>query len=547
MAQPITIHSVYSGMAQDFARDQLPAGTVWNSVDFIPNVLGAPLRKRGGWVYASSAVGGASYLQRVMVGTPGTGNPQLCIIDSVTSTSAGPRVWKVNETTGALTSIGSVTSASAAAAVGSFSVGDPCLFGKKWFIPIGYTDSYPDQTVPDSVTGFANATVYDGTTLSKIQITGGTTPPVGSASATPQGCRYITSYKSRLAYANTPKNSRVIWWSTAGKPGGDVVNDYLAYLNVPMTITGIVGLPTCLLVWGQDRTIRIRGSIPPPGSDFVLENLNDHGCADSRSIATWTGKAIYANTDGVYMTDGIDTVDLTAYAGMSGYLRTLLASFASSWQLRGVVFRNYYILNIQNGSGTFQDCLVCDLRNRSWFRLGNMNFNGYTVGSATNFGELYAAPQGVARLVRVTDIFTPAAANKADADGTAILPTVEYPCRRGFFRQMRKWMPTQGLTKWLRLYFTYDLRDAASDNPTIQVSYVTTPESSSYTTLSRTLAESTRMVRKALSFGPSGERGGKTCLALGIKLTQTANSSDTRIYSVEAEMDAVEGSRLEQS
>ena len=59
MAQPITLHSSYAGMAQDYSRDQLPPSTVWNMVDFFPNSLGAPLRKRGGWVYASSAISAA--------------------------------------------------------------------------------------------------------------------------------------------------------------------------------------------------------------------------------------------------------------------------------------------------------------------------------------------------------------------------------------------------------------------------------------------------------------------------------------------------------
>jgi hypothetical protein len=37
--------------------DQMPAGSLWNLVDYIPNVIGAPLRKRGGWGYGSDALG----------------------------------------------------------------------------------------------------------------------------------------------------------------------------------------------------------------------------------------------------------------------------------------------------------------------------------------------------------------------------------------------------------------------------------------------------------------------------------------------------------
>jgi hypothetical protein len=54
------------------------------------------------------------------------------------------------------------------------------------------------------------------------------------------------------------------------------------------------------------------------------------------------------------------------------------------------------------------------------------------------------------------------------------------------------------------------------------------------------------MTRQGLSFGPSGERGGKTVQALGLKIVQTAVSSDTKLYSVEAEYSAIEASRLQQ-
>src|SRR4029079_16579817 len=122
-------------------------------------------------------------------------------------------------------------------------------------------------------------------------------------------------------------------------------------------------------------------------------------------------------------------------------------------------------------SDTFVDCLVCDLRNRTFFRMSNMNFHDMAVGTGSNFQQFYAASAATNRIVRLTDIFSPASANKADADGTSVLPVVEYPSRRGYAKQGRRYVETGGLTHWKRLYLTCDLRDAASDNPTLQVSY----------------------------------------------------------------------------
>ncbi len=537
MAQPFTLQSSYAGMAQDYSRDEMPPTSLWNLVDYIPNVLGAPLRKRGGWVNASSSLS----VRKVMYGLMDSGGAKLLAIDATTGTSAGQSLYSINETTGATTLIGSVTAASAGSAATSSAgvptsiVGKPVFYGKQWFIPVGYSDSYVSAGAI-TATSSMNAAVYDGATLAKVS--------VNASSGGASGARHAAVFRNRVALGNTPYSPRRIWWNIAGDRKATKFTDNHAWMDVPVHIQGMVGLPTVMLVWGLDKTIRIRGSIPPPGSDFVVDELTDQGCADARSISTWSGKAVWANTNGVFLTDGIQTIDLTQQAGMSNYYRTLLASFTTAWRLAGYVYRGYYFLSIADASGAFVDCLVCDLRGRSFFRLSNMNIHDYAVGTGSAFQQFYAANAGSTRVIRLTDIFSPAAANKNDGDGTAVLPVVEYPTRRGFLRIMRRWVPTNGLTHWKRFYLTYDLRDAATDNPTLQIGYVETPEASSYTTLADTLGESTAQDRGPFDFGPVGERNGKIVDGLGLKITQTAASSDTRIYGLEGEYEAVESSRL---
>jgi hypothetical protein len=366
---------------------------------------------------------------------------------------------------------------------------------------------------------------------------------LGSASGGVNGARYAAVFRSRVALANTASTPRRIWWNKAGDKKATKFDDQNGWMDMPGHITGIIGLANMLVVWGADQAWRVRGSIPPPGSDFVIDDLGDQGCADARSIAEWSGKAVFANANGVFLTDGIDVIDLTQQGGITTYYRTLLASMTSAWQLRGEVYRNFYFLTVTNAAGTFVDCLVCDLRGRAFFRFSNFDFNDFAVGTGVAFQKMYGANAGSTQIVRVTDIFTPAAANKADADGTAILPIVEYPCRRGYARQGRRFVPTTGLTHWKNLYLSYDLRDAASDNPTLQASFIETPEATSYTTLAQTMAETTAQERARFDFGIVGERNGKIVDALGLKIVQTAASSDTRISSLDAESEAIEGSR----
>src|SRR3954469_14307539 len=60
VSTPLTLQAAFIGMRQDEARDLLPGSALWNCVDWVPQYLGSPLRKRGGWAYASPAIGGGA-------------------------------------------------------------------------------------------------------------------------------------------------------------------------------------------------------------------------------------------------------------------------------------------------------------------------------------------------------------------------------------------------------------------------------------------------------------------------------------------------------
>src|SRR3546814_14356564 len=47
--------------------------------------------------------------------------------------------------------------------------------------------------------------------------------------------------------------------------------------------------------------------------------------------------------------------------------RSLMSSYQTSWVISAGAFRNHLVISIGTSSA-FQDCLVCDLDSKSWFR-----------------------------------------------------------------------------------------------------------------------------------------------------------------------------------
>src|SRR5262245_13985436 len=58
MAKPASLLEDAKAFARDFARDRMPAGYLWDLVDYVPNLLDAQLTGRGPWKWASGAAAG---------------------------------------------------------------------------------------------------------------------------------------------------------------------------------------------------------------------------------------------------------------------------------------------------------------------------------------------------------------------------------------------------------------------------------------------------------------------------------------------------------
>jgi hypothetical protein len=114
-------------------------------------------------------------------------------------------------------------------------------------------------------------------------------------------------------------------------------------------------------------------------------------------------------------------------------------------------------------------------------------------------------------------MLTPTAAFKSDGDGTAVAPTFTFRTAEG----------GPGLKAWGHGRLSYDMRDAASDNPTLAVAVSSGAEAPSFGTVA-TLAETTDEQRKRFNVNRDAQ-------AVTVKLTQTGASAKTELYALEVE------------
>jgi hypothetical protein len=165
-----------------------------------------------------------------------------------------------------------------------------------------------------------------------------------------------------------------------------------------------------MLVFAEQGVERVRGDIIPgvAGSDMVREPLPIPGCADPASIAVADDVCYYANASGVYMTDGITSVDLTAQSDYKRWWAKTLFSYDGSWNLAGGYFQGKYVVVAHDGS-TFKICSVFDVQKRAAYEFTNIPaamFAAAPTGHAASYpGGLYMATRNAPWLARFSDVF----------------------------------------------------------------------------------------------------------------------------------------------
>lgn len=509
------------GFVSDVSRDELGPAQAYRMKDWVPQ-LDAPLRKRGGWSYGSpdlSSLGGTVANVASLGYLPFAGDGHVVAVSNAGS------VYQQKRFDGAGGAL--VTDTGDTSIVPSW----PIFWHKTG------TKSYGIILGGLSQAGKVPKRYYDTTGAGAYQ-----SQPLGG---TPPLARFGFSWGDYLALGNyydpsapTTLLNNTLAFSAVGNPDSWTLSGASAStFAFPEEIVAAVPLLNTILVFGYTTVYSLTGDTPPPGGNLARKNLfQANGTFDGRSVAAWREYAIWANASGVFSSDGATFTDLTKAGGISNYYRALVSSFAFSqgWSAVASILYDRYVLTIRNAAGALVTTLVCDLDRKVWSEWTNIpaaNFTHRPSGPGTSlFGggeELFAAHVSLPRVVTLSGLFSPATANAADADGSAVLPSLETP----FYN-----MGNSGEKRIRNLYASYDIRSAGA-SPSLRVSAVTTPESgAAYTTLAPDLITTTKQRRAPV-------RIAKVALGVGLKITQVGASADTRLYGIEAEGHPQERSR----
>lgn len=488
MAKTVVLQDRFDrAMIRDLPIDQLPKGAVWDQVDMIPSVDGAGLIQRGFWARHTASTLGAGTTAAALTVAPFAIGPQIVAINS------SGAVKQVALSGGTVTARGTAQ------------------------VPFQAPVFYREKVYIASSEGSATVKSYNG---SSDAVAAAGSPPTGMFAAV---------WKDHLVLARDATNPNRMWFSNGGDPGvWDTVEQWLDLSFVPNGLATLRGL---ILSFSEVAVERIRGSIIPgvAGSDMEKEVMFNVGCPDPAAIAVSDDYVVWANSDGVYLSDGIGLIDLTQQCGIHSYYTD--STFAQVNNFTGGLWRGHYILSIYSGS-TFINAFVFDISRRRAWRLTNleaaMMATAPTSTSGSASGELFFAENDNPHLGRLSYMWIHADQGAADGNGTYAAPAF----RTGHFRG------TQGRKRWRRLFINYVHETGTGTagwnfDPTLTAATITG-------TLPATVDAEVVLPRAQIPITASRHADGLSVyLAGGTGATRT----DFRVFSIEAEVHAIEQSR----
>lgn len=512
MATPVLLQNNFSlGMKQDQARNRQPLNTLWNAVDVILN-YGAALRQRGGWSYQSQDIASITSTAASIRGG----------IYAIFSTTAGGELARNI----AIDEDGYVYDATIAGSASGIGAGVQIAQNPIYHGGTAVTAATPVFTgiviIPDA-TGANVPKKYDGTTL-------------GNLNGTPPKARYAGVYKDYTILANGTVGSTYypnrIWFSPPGDPDVAVSGAVTAWdtenswIDFSLPVRGFGPLKNACLIFHEEQISRVRGSVPPPDEDMVVDDpLFNIGLLDTFSISTYKDNVYWCAPEGVFRSDGVIIDDLTKKGGMLRYWLDLIDDATATWTFSTGVQRDTLFITVMDGA-TFKDAFMVDLQSLAWTRLSNIDALSLWTGMYAKSDELYWGRKNAARVCRLSTIFNVGSSTyKTDGDGDAVLPVVE----TAFYEVGRP-----GLKRFRRLFVGADVHDYATDDPTITVQYLTSPEATSYTTAG-TVSESTAYLRSKIPLSTRGP-------GVGLKFTK-ANAGDFLLHDIGVEIITQEPSK----
>lgn len=514
MGAPFVLQNTFTGMWQDNAIDNLPTGKLWNCVDLIPEYLGAPIRKRGGWSYACPSMSN-QYIDG-LVYSPNVGSGTYAV-------GGDAHFYSFNGS-------------------GSSDLGT--LPGAIFQNPITHrTGVTPLIIIPirHGHSGSAGPYSYDGSTFQQL-------------AGSPPDASYADVWNDRTILAwgkvSTTSYPQRMWFSPVGDAAAtwDTTN---SWIDTSGAIIGIAAIRTGILAFHGATTDLITGTTPPSATSIgdltQKANAFSVGCLDARTIVKYNDTVIWADARGIYQSDGNTVKDLSAAGGISSYWRTLVPTFGGAG-LTGVtvaagIYHDTYIITanaLDNGAGAHVHlgCLAYDILRGFWYELKNFGFRAFATQTTSTINEMYMGTYNTDRVAACSTVFAPTEAVKADGDGSSVQPSYTTGYFRGWQHWHRKWVPSMALQSWRRVYLSYELLEATGGT-TVSISYTTLPDPTTVIPLTPTLGENTAYARVHRNIFTKGN-------GILFKVAQSGSSADTRLHALEIEYTPLETSRLAQ-
>jgi hypothetical protein len=489
------------GLVTDTSPVAIPAGGIVDVRDYLFDRPGR-VRKRGGTVYANSAMGTSNSVTHVAF-VPFASVQKLVAITATLGGGGVPSSFFVFDAGGG----GAVI----VGASGPNNVPNPPVFYNDTLYVIGGSVSAPGR--PQIVRCVAGAlTLADSV-----------------APASLVGC----THSGYLVLANdAASHQNRLWFSPIPDPetAWDTAN---AYIDTNGPITGLASVQGVLIVFHAGSSERILGAIPPgtPAENMSLQPLSGQaGCIDPGSIKSLAGNVYFADQSGVWVTNGASVTSITSRSdatGVSSLWRTQISrgggtigvGYGAGMAVRGGTFGNdYYLVNILawNAGASRWDTLlflVYHVATGIWSRLSIAAIGEFSA--STSALETYAAPVHAGRVLLLSDLFAETPTAASDADGTVVAPTLT-----------SRVMGTGPFEKAFGDgHLTYDMR--SSSGATLALTYSRDIEQQSFQS-SFTFPGVAAPTRQR--FPVSGDGHGFTW-----KITQTGASSKTELYAVELE------------
>lgn len=483
MGEPVSLLGQARAFAQDFPRDQMPPGYLWDVVDFVPAIIDASLTGRGGWTYGSVDVG--SPIESGIYATFLAGD-QLLI-----QTTAGA-LYNV-AANGTVTSRGSVPRARQ----------NPVQL----FDTVVHFDT-TRAVVPKLITSSA----------------------ITASDASAPKAAVGTIWRNTVAADGGPGNEDEVHFGTPGQP--TAAWDAASFQGTSGAITALGAIRSVLLVFHAGSVEKIRGDEIPSLAGDVTGNLSieplstDVGCSNPLTITTWGDNLIFADEHGVHMTDGAVIRNIVSQGGITSFWRTLWGQ-----RIGPVVantFLDYYVLTIRTASAPVT--LVCDLTRRQWFRFSNINSGCYITSAGGSGPEsIWSGLVGSNRLALISPCFFPdlyTAIAVADANAVIVAPVFETPWYR---------LAKEGRKRIRFAYLSYDAR-AAPSAEVLDLGYIRSPPDINYISLGQ-FPNTNQYRRYRLPLG-------KAPYGVAFRVRQVAATTALRVYDLAVEAGAMERSRV---